>query len=217
MNNDWHSFSKYDLSLDINTLVEHYYNIYLNELKNDNIPLIFEGKKIVINSRKFDCQDKFFINNIKNCNNSLFDCKNCPFLDKDEMFFHIASNRDAQLLQRFKSKYRNYQKSRLPGLFEKHRLIGVKNIRTTINSYLEGNKSIICFDEERQKERIIYFWAKEKHFIVVIGFNLWDKKQKDFYLKSAYTITSDSDELKYQRLYNKYKKRQVVLASRNPL
>ena len=203
--------------VNIKGLLDYAYQIYKDELKNENNPLKFKSKKVVINSPIFTCKEKF-VKKGKNCNNTVFNCDNCPYLGREEMFFHITANRDDSIIKNLKSKYRNYQKSRVPGLFSYERLNQIKWIRKTIQEYEENqNTDIKYFDEyicdkntNIYREKIMYFYVEKCQFIVIIGQNLWDKKQVDYYLKSAYIVNTDDSRYKFLRLYKKYKKRQEI-------
>lgn len=204
-------------TVNIKELFDYAYQIFKNELKNENNPLIFQGKKVVINSPLFNCKEKF-VKKGKNCNNTVFNCNNCPYLGREEMFFHVTSNKDDSLTKNLKSKYRKYKKNRVPGIFSYERLNHIKWIRAIIQEYEKNkNKDIKYFDEficdkntNVYREKIMYFLVEECQFIVIIGQNLWDKKQVDYYLKSAYIINTDDAEYKFSRLYKKYKKRQEI-------
>ncbi len=207
--------------IDNEKLIEYAYGIFKNELMNEQNPIIFNNKKVIVNSPIFKCNEKF-VKKGKNCNNTIFNCENCYYLNKEEMFFHITSNRDENIIKNLKSKYRNSRKSRVPGLFSYDRLNHIRWIRKIINEYTSNNNSDILYfediveneefykrnNENMPKEKAIYFYIKECQFIVIIGQNLWDKKQNDYYLKSAYIVNTDGDEHKFERLYLKYKKRQ---------
>lgn len=205
---------------DIFFLTEYYYKIFKQDLFDAQ--LIFESKNIVINSPLFYC-DKKFVKTGKNCNNTLFNCCNCIFKNKEELFCHIISKRDDKIIPLLKSRYRNYQKSRVPGIFVISRLEKVRWIPAIINEYKKNYpKEILYFDDIETKgsrERIIYFWLKNQNFVIVLGENFWDSKQKDIlYLKTAYVVDEDTTKYMLSRKYKKYKKRQEkILASRNPL
>jgi hypothetical protein len=190
-------------------LVEYYYEFFENELIKSK--LIFEGKKIVVNSPKFNCQNKF-VKTGKNCNNVLFTCEKCLFKGKEEMFCHVISKKDEAIIPLLKSEYRNYQKSRVPGILVIKRLEKVRWIKSIIDEYNQNKPSeIIYFDDLKTKpgrERIIYFWLKECNFVVILGQNLWDKKQKNIlYIKTAYVIDRDETIYMLNRLLKEYKKR----------
>lgn len=213
MSVDWlpetDTWEKFD---NLNDCIDYYYSEYIKTLKEPEETLTFLDLEVKIKTRAFSCFNelKTKTQNGK-CGNTLFNCKNCPFLKKDEMFFHIVSNKNNEINEQL-SRSKRKENNRVPGLFAKQRLIHVSWVRKIIEEYKKTkNPDIRYFEskiDEYSNEHIIYFWVYKKNYIVIIGKNLRNKQENYFYLKSAYTITSDDDYKKFERLYNKYIKRQ---------
>ncbi|NLE05255.1 MAG: hypothetical protein GX638_10725 [Crenarchaeota archaeon] len=196
---------------DVNNYVsfssDYYYEFFKKDLLEPSIT--FEDKNLVLNSSKLDCSIKF-VKSGKNCNNTLFNCSNCVFDKREVLFCHIVSKRDKNIIARLKSRYRNYEQSRVPGLLELDRLEKIRWVKPVIKEYDENKPpEIVFFDDlSSEKERIIYLWLKEFNFVVILGQNLWDSKQKNLiYIKTAYVIDNDETKFMFQRLHRKYKKR----------
>lgn len=193
---------------DINFLVDYYYKYYTSDLVDSEI--FFNSLPLVNKSRTFNCQDKFIIEG-KNCNNNLFSCENCAYNQKHELFCHIISKRDDAIISKLKPEYQNKGKSRVPGLLIKDRLEKVRWIKSIIEEQNNGGTNEITYFDEISAngfEKIYYLWLKKYSFVVIIGENIFDPKQKNLlYLKTAFIIDEKETICVYYRKLDKYKKR----------
>lgn len=192
----------------INFLVDYYYSYYTSSLVDSEN--FFQELPLVNKSLTFSCKDKFIAEG-KNCNNNLFSCRNCVYNNRHELFCHIISKRDNNISHKLKPEYQNKRKSRVPGLLKKERLEKVRWIKNIIEKHNNGGAAEITYFDEISAdgfEKIYYLWLKRYSFVVIIGENIFDPKQKNiFYIKTAFIIDEKETICTYYRKLDKYKKR----------
>lgn len=145
---------------------------------------MFQGNIVFVQPKVLDCFNCGF-----NCNNK-FDCKNCPWANKEDIFQHITSDKDVnlQLSREYKRTIKGKRlHTRTPGIFSKERTQRIRWIKYIIENSNNGNILIDSItDTNNKREEKIRLFHKSSDFLVILS----KTKTKDgkylFYLNSAY-------------------------------
>lgn len=186
--------------IDYSLLIENAYNYFVMDFCNPTAPVLYENKKVVICEKQLDCSSL----KIQDCYNSVYyNCKNCSFQNKFDIFNHICTDdyyllhkRDSSInVPKLKIKKRNNRKiPRTPGRFNLERLKRVVWIKSIIeNSEDKNNIKIlknIYKDKNTQQEILIdvTFILKQERFKIAIE-PIIDKQNntiKYYVLKTAF-------------------------------
>ena len=118
-----------------------------------------------------------------NCESVEYNCNNCPFQTKFDIFNHIITG-----------KINTY---RTPGKFKLVRAERVHWIKPIIENYKNG---VLYFNHPSKKGLEHYFWLKTHKFIVIVI----ETKSKKCYLKTAFYIDDVTYEKKFEQMYKDY-------------
>ena len=175
----------------LNTFIDYIYTVFMNDFDPKTPQVKFNSKYVIARPKILDCS-----NCGNKCNNQ-FECKNCPFLNKLDIFQHICSDEDLNLpvLPEYK-----YKKNRTPGIYNRNRATKIAWLRFMIENY--KNENFIRYYNRRSSKREInhYFWLYNEHYILILV-----EDKRGIYIRSCYDIKSDQDERKHCRQYMQYK------------
>lgn len=175
----------------LNAFIDYTYSMFIKDF-NPNSPRIeFNSKEVMARPKILNCS-----NCGNKCNNQ-FECQNCPFFNKLDIFQHICSDEDPTLpvLPEYKNK-----KNRTPGIYNRNRATKVAWLRFMIENYQNENFIWYYNRPSSNKELNHFFWLHKEHYILI----LVEEKRK-IYIRSCYDIKSDEDEKKHYRHYLQYK------------
>lgn len=131
-------------SINYFSLIENAYNYFVMDFCNLTTPVLYENKRVVICEKQLDCS----LLKTQDCYNSLYyNCQNCSFHNKFDIFNHICTD-DYYLLHKknpsinvpkLKIKKRNRKIPRTPGKFNLERLKRVVWIKSIIENCKDRN------------------------------------------------------------------------------
>ena len=127
-------------SINYSLLIENAYNFFVMDFCNTTAPVIYENKKVVICEKQLDCS----LLKVQDCFNSIYyNCANCNFKNKFDIFNHICTD-DYYLLHKKDSsinvpklktsKKKNRKIPRTPGKFNIDRLTRIVWIKSIIEN-----------------------------------------------------------------------------------
>lgn len=159
----------------IQAFIDDIYNIFTTDFFINRI--VFEGKQVNIATKLLNCKPE------DNCKSIEYNCDNCPFQNKFDIFNHIITG-----------KINTY---RTPGKFRLERAERIHWIKPIIDNYKNG---VLYFNYPTKKGIEHYFWLKTHDFIVIFI----EKKSKKCYLKTAFYIDDKTYEKKFGQMYKYY-------------
>lgn len=191
--------------VDVICFIEDQYKIFYKQFLNDENPLLFNGLRVIPRPKILDCS---------NCNNTCsnnirFNCLNCPYKNKEDIFQHITSDKDKRL--NVSKKYRK-KENRTPGIFNIKRTERIGWLRPIIENS-NDTENVLYFEENSKSGELKkYFWLKSRNFVLIIVESMWEK-DKFNYINTSYFVEYDSQVKRLERLYTEYlktKKRQSL-------
>lgn len=160
--------------INYSSLIETAYTYFVMDFCNPTSPILFKNKKVVICEKLLDC----FLLKIKDCYNSMYyNCPNCNFQNKFDIFNHISTD-DYYLLHKknpsinvpkLKVKKRNRKIPRTPGQFNLERLKRIVWIKAIIEN---------CNDTKNVKIYENTFTDKNNHKTTLIDVTFVLKQEK---------------------------------------
>ena len=177
----------------IKDFIDCIYDIFKEDFSPNSPKLSFCAMPIMARNKILNCS-----NCGNKCNNTLFDCKICPFIEKLDIFQHICSDEDKNLKVLPKYKRKN---NRTPGIYNRVRASKVKWLKYMIENY--QNEEIIRYYNKKGPDGKLnhYFWLFKEHYILILV-----EEKNSLFIRTCYDIKSDSDERKHYAYYMKYKK-----------
>lgn len=176
-----------------NAFVEYIYGFFKKYFLDNESTIFFEGKPVLARNKLLNCQ-----NCGNHCNND-FTCDTCPFKNKLDIFQHICSDEDEDLvpLPEYKKK-----QNRTPGIYNRVRTERIILLKFMIENY-DNNNIIRYYNGPDTLGKLNhYFWLVEKHYILILVEN-----NNVLYIKTCYDIKTDKDEAKHYAKYQKYIKK----------
>ena len=158
------------------------------KFKNDFIDngVYFEGKRVYAHPKLLDCTNCGHI-----CTNN-FECSICPWISKEDIFQHITSDEDENLIltEDYLASLPSGHKpnKRIPGLFNKDRTIKVPWIKYLIEGV---NCSDVLFVKKRDKNNKraykIKIFNKSLDYMVILTLVEYKDGNSTLYLSSQYS------------------------------
>ena len=165
-------YTKYN---NINEFVDDIYNVFTTDFFIKKIK--FNGKNINISPKILNCTPE------DNCQSIEYNCHNCPFKGKLDIFNHVITG-----------KINTY---RTPGKFNVNRAIRIHWIKFIIENYKNG---VLYFNNQKKSDLVHYFWLKNYKFVVIFV----EVKNGKCYLKTAFYIDDPTYEHKFQIKYDEF-------------
>ena len=184
--------------------INHSYTIFKNDFMDPKNPLVFKNKIVKYAPAKLNKKcNKLIMQGFKNCNNQFYDCSNCPYKDKEDIFNHITTK-----------DFKKNSKSniRTPGIFEINRAIRIHWIRILVENYKK--QEVRYYEEFDSAENAVNhcFWLKTQKYFVVIR----EDKKGRLFLTTAYFLYNKDGTDRIKKAYKKYKKNtKKTLTSQN--
>ena len=165
------------------------YDVFKNDfIKN---PVCFKNTVVRIQPKKLDCS---------NCGNKCtndFSCSDCPYADKEDIFQHITSFEDANLLidTEYAKKRRKKKKqinTRTPGKFDISRTKKIPWIKPIIENKEQDSSIAIKIKPDKFNKKInrILIYHRPEDFMIVLSEH-YKKQFRILYLNSAYDNASN--------------------------
>lgn len=174
----------------VNKLIEYLYSIFEKDFKDKENPIEFQGQKVKYSYLPLYVRcDKLFDQN-QTCNNTEYDCQNCVFIEKEDIFNHITCSELSSNI-------------RTPGIFEIERAIRVPWIRPIIENCNKNYPDIKYYETTVDGELRKCFWLDAEKYLVI----LTEDNNKDLFLTSAYYLYSRNRSDRPRREYKKYIKK----------
>lgn len=172
--------------------IKHLYCIFENDFMDPNNPLIFNNKIVKYSLLKLYTRcEKLQAKGFLNCRNVHYNCTNCPYVEKEDIFNHITC-------KDFNKNSKN--QIRTPGIFEEARAVRIHWIKHIINNYKQIE--VYYYQDFDVAENALNhcFWLKEQKYFVVIR---EDEKGKLF-LTTAYYLYDRKGTSRIRKAYKKY-------------
>lgn len=144
----------------------------------------FNGIRVNVDFKKLDCS-----NCGNNCNNE-FKCDECPYIDKEDIFQHITSFKDAEL--RLTKDYKRQvplkkRNLRTPGILNRDRLRRIPWISFIIENYDKyGIMHVFENDKNNKKKKKLKIYDSKSDFLVILSVTKLTDRNIEIYLNSAY-------------------------------
>lgn len=187
----------------VQAFVDYAYSIFMNNFHFQNSTILFQGKPVVARPKILNCD-----NCGNHCNNKLFSCSNCPFINKEDIFHHVCSDEDPNLTVLPEFKYKN---NRTPGIFNRIRASKLAWLKFMIENF--NNTQYIRYYNMPASNREVnhFFWLYHEQYILIL---VEEKGGNRLYIRTCYDIKSDRDEKKHYAQYKKYL-RQIERSARS--
>lgn len=191
--------NKYSSIIDF---INDIYTIFENDFKDPNNPIMFNGK-IVKYALVYTYQkcDKLQQQGFNNCDNMAFNCKNCPYVGKEDIFNHITT-------KDFKKDSKN--QIRTPGIFQEERAVRIHWIKHIIQNYQQPEVFYYNEFDEATNSYNHCFWLKNQKYFVVVR----EEHNGRLFLTSAYYLFNRDATSRIRLGYKKYKK--FILTKKTP-
>lgn len=178
-------------------LIESVYNLFLMDFCNPSAPVMFEGKRVVLNNKVLDCS----VLKVENCyNEAYYNCDSCKFKAYFDIFNHISTDDYSTLhkqnpkipVPKLKVKKKQRKVPRTPGRFNLARLCRIVWIRSIIENSDDTSNVLITKNtyQEGTEFKLIdvdFVLLQEKYKVVIEP--IFDKSSKEikyFVLKTAF-------------------------------
>lgn len=168
-------------------MVSDLYKIFEKDFKDKTNPLIFKGKKVRIASLLLHVRCTKLTDSGINCQNIFYNCSNCPYVNKEDIFNHITCSE-------LNSKIRT------PGIFELERAIRLPWIRAIIENCNNEHSSIRYYEAVVNNSIRKCFWLNIEKYLVI----LTEGENDDLFLTSAYYLYNRKRSDRVNRDYKKY-------------
>ncbi len=165
----------YNKYKNIQEFIDEIYNIFITDFHIKKIK--FNDKYIGLAQKLLSCTPN------ENCYSAEYNCSNCPFQGKLDIFNHVITG-----------KINTY---RTPGKFNLKRAVRIHWIKYIIDNYKNG---VCYFNEQTRKGLNHYFWLVNEKFIVIFI----ETKTHKYFLKTAFYIDKPTYEHKFQKKYETY-------------
>lgn len=173
-------------------LIEFLYTIFEKDFKNESSSIVFDGQIVSYANLLLYSRCEKFLSEHKTCNNIDYNCNECPFVDKEDIFNHITCSEQSKSF-------------RTPGIFEIERAIRLPWIRAIIENCNEDHPSIKYYETTSKGKLRKCFWLDNQKYLVILTEN-----ENVLYLTSAYYLynrkKSDRARLDYKKYCKKIKK-----------
>jgi len=158
--------------------IDDVYNIFVSNFYIDKI--VFKNINVHVAEKLLNCE------NSDNCESLEYECSDCPFKNKHDIFNHVVTGKNIN--------------HRTPGKFNINRAIRINWIKPIISNV---NSGLVLYFCENINNRINhYFWLKSEKYIVIVEENAKNK----MYLKTAFYIDIPTYEKKFAKKYENYNK-----------
>ena len=168
-------------------LIKYLYSIFEKDFKNTKNHIIFNGQNVKYSYLPLHTRCSILTEKEQTCNNSEFNCKNCPYIDKEDIFNHITCSELSKDI-------------RTPGIFELERAIRVSWIRPIIENCNIDHPSIKYYESIVDGQLRKCFWLNVEKYLVI----LTEDNNKDLFLTSAYYLYNRKKSDRARRDYKKY-------------
>ncbi len=177
-----------------NDFIGHLYSIFEKDFKDSKNPIILDNKivKYALKNLYVSCE-KILDKNL-NCKNISYNCSECPYVDKEDIFNHITCKELSKKLN-----------IRTPGIFELQRAIRINWIRPIIEN--KNDSDVLYYETYRENFLKKCFWLKKEKYIVILTV---DRKERLF-LTSGYYHYNKEGAKGINRDYKDYIKAKKTL------
>ncbi len=176
-----------------NDLINHLYTIFEKDFKDEINPIRFNNQNVVFAKLRLHDRCSELADRNKTCNNTEYNCSNCPYIDKEDIFNHITCSELSKDI-------------RTPGIYEPERAIRLPWIRPIIENCNNAHSSIKYYETIVDGQLRKCFWLNSEKYLVI----LTEGHNKNLYLTSAYYLysrkRSDRVMKNYKAYCNKIKK-----------
>lgn len=176
-----------------NDLINYLYTIFEKDFKDKTKPFQFNNQNVVFAKLPLHVRCSELIDKDETCNNTEYNCSNCPYIDKEDIFNHITCSEQSEDI-------------RTPGIYEQERAIRLPWIRPIIENCNNTHSSIRYYETIVDGQLRKCFWLNTEKYLVI----LTEGSNKDLYLTSAYYLynrkKSDRARKDYKIYCNKIKK-----------
>lgn len=172
--------------------INHLYTIFENDFMNPDNPLIFDGKIVKYSPVKlYKRCEKLLKKGFQSCNNKNFNCTNCPYVEKEDIFNHLTTK---DFVKNSKSCIRT------PGIFEPNRAVRMHWIRIIIENYAKAEVSY--YQEFDTAENAINhcFWLKDQKYLTVVR----EDKTGRLFLTTSYYLYDKNGTDRMRKAYKRY-------------
>lgn len=187
---------------DYNKLINDKYNDLINDFYNISDPVKFQGLQVLLNGKLLDCNKL----KQKNCYNSdFYNCLNCPFEGKHEIFNHICTMEytkknlkkkggSIKLKKEFRTSHDISSTPRVPGEFSIPRTLLCGWIKLIIMNANDINNVII--KPVNTTEYVIELIHRK--YRIVLKKAKTPQRKDVFYIKTAYFFTDPKELMELQ-------------------
>lgn len=152
--------------------------------------VLFENYQVQVRDKPLDCS---VCNH--NCSNIFFDCPECPWRGKLDIFQHVTTDEDKTLENKLtkeakkrlkkRRKVNPSYKIRTPGVFSKSRVIRISWIKFLIE-HSDDDEIIKKVSPSRINEERIKIYHEKQDYLVIISRTMLPDGTFELYLNSAY-------------------------------